>query len=86
MTTTAAILDLVSVGYLTNTSVDWSDFFVAHSGEWRKVPFDDQCCRSFKMTTIAAILDLVSVYYLTNAGVDWLHLMTYRTTRLFHLT
>jgi Fe-S cluster assembly iron-binding protein IscA len=72
MATTVAILDVVSVNYLTNASVDWPNFFVAYSGEWRKVPFDDQCRHSFKMVTMAAVLDLVSVYYLTNAGVDWL--------------
>jgi hypothetical protein len=27
MAATAAILDLVSINYLTNTCVDWSDFF-----------------------------------------------------------
>jgi hypothetical protein len=32
MATTAAILDLVSVDYLTNACVDWSDFLVAHWG------------------------------------------------------
>jgi hypothetical protein len=37
-------------------------------GEWRKIPFDDQCRRSFKM---AAILDLVPINYLTNAWVNW---------------
>jgi hypothetical protein len=30
MASTAAILDLVSVDYLTNASVDWSDLFVAY--------------------------------------------------------
>jgi hypothetical protein len=39
----AAILDLVSVDYLTNACVDWSDFYW---GDWRKVPVDDQCHRS----------------------------------------
>jgi hypothetical protein len=28
----APILDLVSVDYLTDACVDWSDFFVAHWG------------------------------------------------------
>jgi hypothetical protein len=32
MATTAAILDLVSVDFLTNAWVDWSDFLVAHWG------------------------------------------------------
>jgi hypothetical protein len=32
MATTAAILDLVSVEFLTNVWVDWSDFWVAHWG------------------------------------------------------
>jgi hypothetical protein len=40
--------------------------------DWRKVPFDDQCRRWFKLATMAAILDLVSVDYLTNAWVDLL--------------
>jgi hypothetical protein len=31
-------------------------------GDWRKVPFDDQLCRSSKMAAMAIILDLVSVY------------------------
>jgi hypothetical protein len=42
MAATAAILDLVSVDYLTSTWVDWSDSFVAYWGDWRKVPVDDQ--------------------------------------------
>jgi hypothetical protein len=49
MAATLAILDLVSVDYLTNAWADWSDFFVAYWGDWRKVPFDDQQRRSFKM-------------------------------------
>jgi hypothetical protein len=32
MAATVAILDLVSVDYLTNACVDWSDIFVAHWG------------------------------------------------------
>jgi hypothetical protein len=54
------ILDLVSIDFLTNAWVDWSDFLVAHWGQlqWRKVPFND---RSSNMATMAAILDLVSV-------------------------
>jgi hypothetical protein len=32
MATTAAILDLVSIDFLINASVDWSYFLVAHSG------------------------------------------------------
>jgi hypothetical protein len=40
-------------------------------GEERKVPFDDQLCRSSKMAATAMILDLVSVDYRTNACVDW---------------
>jgi hypothetical protein len=32
MAAMAAILDLVSVDYLTNARVDWSDFFVAYWG------------------------------------------------------
>jgi hypothetical protein len=34
--------DLVSIDFLTNAWVDWSDFLVAHWGDWRKDPFDDQ--------------------------------------------
>jgi hypothetical protein len=34
MAAMAAILALVSVDYLTNACVDWSDFFVAHWGHW----------------------------------------------------
>jgi hypothetical protein len=30
MATTAAILDFISVNYLANAWVDWSDFFVAY--------------------------------------------------------
>jgi hypothetical protein len=55
MATTAAILDLVSVDYLTNPWVDWSNFFGFIGGDWRKVPVNGQHLRSFK------ILDLVSV-------------------------
>jgi hypothetical protein len=32
MAAVAAILDLISVGYLTNAWVDWSDFFVGNWG------------------------------------------------------
>jgi hypothetical protein len=32
MAATAAILDLVSVDYLTNACVNWSDFLVPHWG------------------------------------------------------
>jgi hypothetical protein len=32
MAATAAILDLVSIDFLTNAWVDWSDFLVAHWG------------------------------------------------------
>jgi hypothetical protein len=32
MATTAAILDLVSIDFLTNAWVDWYDFLVAHWG------------------------------------------------------
>jgi hypothetical protein len=66
-----AILDLVSVDFLTNAWVDWSDFLVAHWGDWRKVPFDDQLRHSSKMAAMPAILDLVSIDFLTNAWVDW---------------
>jgi hypothetical protein len=54
----SAILDLVSVDYLTNPWVDWSNFLGGFiGGAWRKVPVDDQRLRSFKMATTAAILD-----------------------------
>jgi hypothetical protein len=39
-------------------------------GDYRKVPFDDQLCRSSKMAATAAILDLVSVDFVT-VCVDW---------------
>jgi hypothetical protein len=72
MAVTAAMLAFVSVDYLTNTWVNWSDIFVACWGDWRKVTFDDQLHRSFKIAATAAIMDLVSVDYpLTNAWVDW---------------
>jgi hypothetical protein len=32
MAATPAILDLVSIDFLTNAWVDWSDFLVAHWG------------------------------------------------------
>jgi hypothetical protein len=32
MATTAAILDFVSIDFLTNTWVDWFDYWVAHWG------------------------------------------------------
>jgi hypothetical protein len=72
MAATATILKLVSVDYLTNTLVDWSDFFCGLLwGNWRTVPFNDQRRCSFKMAAVAAILDLISVDYLTNAWVVW---------------
>jgi hypothetical protein len=46
-------------------------FFWLFRSDWRKVPFDGQRCRSFKMAAMTAILDLVSVYYLMNPLVDW---------------
>jgi hypothetical protein len=46
-------------------------FFWLIGCDWRKVPVDLQCRRSFKMAATAAILDLVSVDYLTNTWVDW---------------
>jgi hypothetical protein len=57
----AAILDLVSIDFLTNAWIDWSDFLWLIGGDWRKVPFDDQLHHSSKMATTAAILDLVSI-------------------------
>jgi hypothetical protein len=63
MAAMAAILDLVSVGYLMNAWVDWSDFLCGLLGVIRG--------RFLSMTTTAAamvaILDLVSVDFLTNA-------------------
>jgi hypothetical protein len=47
-------------------------FWYLIGGDCRKVPFDDKCCRSFKLVATGAIFDLVSVHYLTNASVDWL--------------
>jgi hypothetical protein len=55
MATTATILKFVSVDYLTNAWVDWSNFFWRIGGDWRKIPFDDQRRRSFKMAAAAAI-------------------------------
>jgi hypothetical protein len=51
--------DLDSVDYLTSAwvDVDWSDFFMAYWGDWRKVSFNDQRRRSFKMAATAAILE-----------------------------
>jgi Fe-S cluster assembly iron-binding protein IscA len=69
MAATATILDLVSVNYLTNTWVDWSDLGIL--GVTEEGSFDDQHCRSSNMAATAAIFDLVSVDYLTNAWVDW---------------
>jgi hypothetical protein len=40
-------------------------------GDWRKVSFNDQHHRSFKMVATTPIL-LVSIDYLTNAWVNWL--------------
>jgi hypothetical protein len=71
MAVAVTILDLVSIDFLTNTWVDWSDLLVLIGGDWRKVPFHDQCHRSSNMAATAAILDLVSIDYLTNACVDW---------------
>jgi hypothetical protein len=34
-------------------------------GDYRKVPFNDQLCRSSNMVATAAILDLVSIDFLT---------------------
>jgi 1,2-phenylacetyl-CoA epoxidase catalytic subunit len=63
---------LVSVDFLTNAWVNWSDFLVAHwLIDWWKVPFDDQLRQSSKMVAMAAILDLVSIEFLSNAWVDW---------------
>jgi hypothetical protein len=67
MTTTAAILDLVSVDFLTICLSRLVRFFC----EWRKVPFDDQHRRSFKMAAVVAILYLFPINYLTNTWVNW---------------
>jgi hypothetical protein len=48
MAATAAILDLVSIDFLTN----WSNFLLAHWGDWRKVPFNDQRCHSFNISLL----------------------------------
>jgi hypothetical protein len=56
----------------TNMRPKETKFFVwLIGGDWRKVPFDDQCRRSSNMAATAAILGLVSVDYLTNACVNW---------------
>jgi hypothetical protein len=47
-----AILDLVSIDFLTNAWVDWSDFWWLIGGNWRKVPFDDQHRRSSNMAAM----------------------------------
>jgi hypothetical protein len=52
-------------------SLRFSDCLCLIGGDWRKVSFDDQRRRSFKMAATAAILDFVSVDYLANARVDW---------------
>jgi hypothetical protein len=67
----ATILDLVSVDFLTNAWVDWSNFWWHIWGDRRKVPFDDQLRHSSKMAAMATIFDLVSIDFLTNAWVDW---------------
>jgi hypothetical protein len=61
MVAMAAILDLVSVDYLTSACVDWSVFLWLIGGDGRKVPLDYQFRCSSKMAATAAILDLVSV-------------------------
>jgi hypothetical protein len=63
----AAILDSVSVDYLTNAWVDGPICLWLIGGDCRKVPFHDQRRLSFKMATMAPIKDLVSVDYLTDA-------------------
>jgi hypothetical protein len=40
---------MAAADFLTNAWVDWSDFLVAHWGNWRKVPFEDNLCHSSKM-------------------------------------
>jgi hypothetical protein len=67
----ATILDLVSIDFLTNAWVDWSDFWWLIGSDWKKVPFDDQLRHSSNMAATAAILCLVSVNYLTNTCIDW---------------
>jgi hypothetical protein len=64
---------VVSVDFLTNTWVDWSNFLVAYwgEGEWRNVPYNEQLCHSSKMAATVTIFDLVSIDFLTNALVDW---------------
>jgi hypothetical protein len=64
-------MDFVSFNYLINAWVDWSNFFLSLTGgDLRKVPFNGQHRRSFKMAAVAAILNFVSIYYLTSAWVD----------------
>jgi hypothetical protein len=63
MAATPAILDLVSIDFLNNAWIDWSDILVAHLAclGYLEVPYDDQCRCSSNMATTAAFLDLVSV-------------------------
>jgi hypothetical protein len=44
--------DLVSVNFLTNSWVNWSDFWLFNVGDWRKVPFEDHLRHSSKLATI----------------------------------
>jgi hypothetical protein len=61
MAATAPIMDLISIHYLTNASVDWSDFFGSLlGGNCRKVPFNDKCHHSFKMPLQPSLIWLPS--------------------------
>jgi hypothetical protein len=63
MAATAAIVDLVSVDYLTPGSTGMI-FVWLFGSDWRKVHFDGKRRRSFNMATMASVLDLISVHYL----------------------
>jgi hypothetical protein len=71
MAATATILKLVSVDYLTNAWVDWSDFFWLIGVTGGRFLSMTSASAHSRWLTRQHILDLVSVDYLTNASVDW---------------
>jgi hypothetical protein len=81
MAAMAAILDLVSIDYLTNACVDRSDFFVAHWG-WLEEG-------SFRLLALLLIQDgrhpLVSIDFLTYAWVSR-HMKISCLPRIRHIT
>ena len=64
-------IHMVSVRYLENALNDQPDFFACIGVNERKVPFDNQLHRKFKMAAMAAITILVCAQYLTNTCSDW---------------